>query len=344
MSPSHEIIIAGSGCVTPFGWGKGAFLHGMIKGGDAAEIPLAPAPPNPAPAWYKHPRLRRTSPIAKYVVHAGLEALGAADDPDKAAQLAPERLGIVLCIQNGCVNFTQRFYGEVLDTPGFASPILFPETVFNSPASHLAAILGRTTVNYTILGDAATFIQGLEVAVNWLRDGTVDGALVIAAEEQDKLTENAHQLFHPGARVSAGAGAVYLKAVDKAPPASLLLAGLTKIRTFADGAGSDAATQAVEEELREMIAGTEFAEIATWKDAERSDLEWWFNQPLWRGRELLGDGLSAAGAWKFVFSCAISNGLPVLPVCHAVPVIGAAEQAGGALIMRPRRLSSPAFQ
>jgi len=41
--------------------------------------------------------------------------------------------------------------------------MIFPETVFNSSASHLAAYLGSAGVNYTLVGDAGTFLQGLAV-------------------------------------------------------------------------------------------------------------------------------------------------------------------------------------
>ena len=43
-----------------------------------------------------------------------------------------------------------------------ASPLLFPETVFNAPASHLAAILGITGASYTLVGDGAVGIAGAE--------------------------------------------------------------------------------------------------------------------------------------------------------------------------------------
>jgi 3-oxoacyl-(acyl-carrier-protein) synthase len=45
-----------------------------------------------------------------------------------------------------------------------ASPLLFPETVFNAPASHLAAILGITGASYTLVGDGAVGVLALRMA------------------------------------------------------------------------------------------------------------------------------------------------------------------------------------
>jgi len=38
-------------------------------------------------------------------------------------------------------------YDETLRDPTTASPLFFPETVFNAPASHIAALLGTTAIN-----------------------------------------------------------------------------------------------------------------------------------------------------------------------------------------------------
>jgi hypothetical protein len=155
-----------------------------------------------------HARLRRTSPITQYAVAASLEALGSEALPlsDGAS-----RLGIVFCVMAGCVNYSRRFYDEVLKDPTTASPLVFPETVFNAPASHLASLLGTTQVNYTLVGDPGTYLQGLALAADWLGEGRVDGCLVIGAEELDWLVTEAASLFNREAVVSEGAGALYLR-------------------------------------------------------------------------------------------------------------------------------------
>src|SRR3712207_8481791 len=46
---------------------------------------------------------------------------------------------------------------------------LFPETVFNAPASHLAAILGISGASYTLVGDGAVGILALKMAEDLMR-------------------------------------------------------------------------------------------------------------------------------------------------------------------------------
>ena len=143
-------------------------------------------------------------------MNAALEALG--EDAAKVSSRAL-RLGIIFCAVTGCVNYSRRFYDEVLKDPATASPLIFPETVFNSPASHLAALVGTTAVNYTLVGDPGTFLQGLVLAADWLTDNRVDACLVVGAEEMDSLTANAVRLFERKTTFSDGAGALYLRRV-----------------------------------------------------------------------------------------------------------------------------------
>jgi 3-oxoacyl-(acyl-carrier-protein) synthase len=77
----------------------------------------------------------------------------------------------VVCVFSGCVNYSSRFYSETLKDPATASPLVFPETVFNAPASHLSAFLGNSAINYTLVGDSGTFLIGLAMAAQWLSDG-----------------------------------------------------------------------------------------------------------------------------------------------------------------------------
>src|SRR5206468_11946913 len=97
--------------------------------------------PESAMAGLSHPRLRRASVISRFAAAAGLEALRAAG-VELDSQNA-ERTALIFAISNGGVIYTRRFYRDIVDAGAqSASPLLFPETVFNAPASHLAAILG----------------------------------------------------------------------------------------------------------------------------------------------------------------------------------------------------------
>ena len=191
----NRIFVHGCGAVSPAGWGMNSLREALLRGEAIPVKPLVrpgwespllvrsvPAPPS-RPAFLSHARLRRTSPITHYAVAAALEALGS----DAArVQTGAVRLGIIFCVMDGCVNYSRRFYDETLRDPATASPLVFPETVFNAPASHLAALLGTTAINYTLVGDPGTFLQGLSLAADWLLGERVDGCLVIGAEELDR--------------------------------------------------------------------------------------------------------------------------------------------------------------
>ena len=160
-------------------------------------------------AMPKHPRLRRASNVTKFSVTAAHQAIGAERlSKMKAGEL---RIGIVMSFMNGCVNYSNRFFGEVLDDPTLASPMIFPETVFNAPASHIATYLECDGPVYTLIGDTATWFSAFRVAEDWIAAGLVDGCLVVSAEEADWLTLEALALYSRDFTATEGAAAVYLE-------------------------------------------------------------------------------------------------------------------------------------
>ncbi|MBX7209511.1 MAG: beta-ketoacyl synthase chain length factor [Verrucomicrobiaceae bacterium] len=216
MSVEVDVFIKGWGAVSPAGWSAGTLADVVLEKNalpvtEERRVDAAPlrrfraVPPMSAqPAWLRHARLRRVSPATRFAVSAALEALGGMVDAGS------EPTGVIFTTMNGSVTFSRRFFAEVCENPALASPILFPETVFNAPASHLGAVLGTPAANYTLIGDSAQFLRGLDVAVHWLAEGRVSQCLVVAAEELDWLSTEALHLF-PGDRVAAeGAAAVWL--------------------------------------------------------------------------------------------------------------------------------------
>ncbi|MFD2256828.1 hypothetical protein ACFSSA_09085 [Luteolibacter algae] len=161
-------------------------------------------------AMPKHARLRRASNVSKYAVTAAHEAIG----PERLERMknGQLRIGIVLTFLNGCVNYSNRFFSEVLEDPNFASPILFPETVFNAPASHIAAYLECDGPVYTLIGDSATWFSALNVAEEWISSDQVDGCLVLCAEEIDWLTLEGLRYYSRNLIATEGAAAVYVEA------------------------------------------------------------------------------------------------------------------------------------
>jgi hypothetical protein len=257
-------------------------------------------------------------------VGAAIEAIGA----DAARiQSGSRRLGIIYCAFAGCVGYTRRFYDETLRDPLMASPLIFPETVFNAPSSHLSAYFGASDRNYTLVGDQGEFLCGLALAADWLGSGCVDGCLVVAAEETDWLTADALRLFAPGRVAAEGAGAVYLRC--ESGPCELL--GVTEpqlyLRTskcavaskFQDWLASSDPTDA------DLLCDGMFSAAAVEGDL-RGDLPGKRLSP----ERVLGDGLGTGGAWQVVAAVnALKNGDAQRVF---IRVIGANKQAVGAVV------------
>ncbi len=333
------IFIHGIGAVSPAGWGVNALRDAVEKAEPLATKELARPGwtkpfqirgvplPAPRPAFMTHPRMRRTSPIAQYAVAAALEALGG----DAAAVTNGSlRLGIVLCVMSGCVNYSRRFYDETLRDPATASPLVFPETVFNAPSSHLASLLGTTAINYTLVGDPGTFLQGVALAADWLTRGEVDGCLIIGAEEIDWITSDAFRLFTRRLVLSEGAGALYLRR-EPSGASSVALHCVTNSHPFFDQSGRIDAARNVRAELPAASASELLCDSRT--DVSRLDAP---ESDAWRGwkservspKKFLGEGLMAAAAWQCVLAAdALRHGQ-----CHAanVSIVGCNQQAIGA--------------
>jgi 3-oxoacyl-[acyl-carrier-protein] synthase II len=131
-------------------------------------------------------RVRRASPLALYMLAAAQQALAAAPEARR------DRMGIVASFNTGAVVATRRFFeGVIKSGQRFASPNLFPETVFNSPTSHVAAVLGVAGPCYSLVGDDAAWVNAIRVAASWLASGAVDHALVIGAVELDPIVLDA---------------------------------------------------------------------------------------------------------------------------------------------------------
>jgi hypothetical protein len=313
-----EIFVCGIGAVSPGGWGINAFREALARGEGTPtkELPrpgttplrVRNVPPaSPRPTFLAHARLRRTSPIAHYSVSAGLEALGG--DAAKVSSGAL-RLGIIYCALTGCVNYSRRFYDEVLKEPSTASPLVFPETVYNSPASHLAALVGSTAINYTLVGDPGTFLQGVALAADWLTDNRVDACLVIGAEEMDWLTAGAMRLFEPKTIFSEGAGALYLRREAGETPAAQLKA-VTSAHPFSNSSTRAKAIKLAHEELAGELAGGTPAVpgrallcdgLQGFPRADHDEQIAWCD---WTGprasvKTIFGEALMASAAWQCV--------------------------------------------
>lgn len=339
-----EIFVHGIGAVSPAGWNVAALREALAKNlpletknlerpgwTETLRVRQVP-PPSPRPAFMAHARFRRTSPISQYSVSAALEALG-----EDAAQVSAGKLklGIVLCTLAGSLNYCRRFYAETLKDPTTASPLIFPETVFNAPASHLAALLGTTAINYTLVGDPGTFLQGLALAADWLLSRRMDGCVVVGAEELDWLAADAMRLFDHKVIVADGAGAIYLRREPSKVP-TIRLDGVTDSQLFANNQHPAEAAKKVRAELfatpaqnhllcdgQQNLSRFDAAEKAAWRD---------WNGARISPKLILGEALMAASAWQCV---AAVDALAQKQYAGAsVSVVGCNEQAIGARFVK----------
>ena len=122
---------------------------------------------------------------------AGFDAFadaGLKPDSELAARIA-----VVFAICSGGVNYTRRFYHEIVTQGAHAaSPLLFPETVYNAAASHLAALLGVNGQSYTLVGDSSVGLGAIHFAIELLAiQPRLDRCLVVGTEEADWLLADA---------------------------------------------------------------------------------------------------------------------------------------------------------
>ena len=334
-----RIFVAGLGAVSPAGWTVAAMREAVDRGEPLPSQPLeqrhdksllARLVPNPAtrPDFLSHPRLRRASAITHYTASAALEASAV------YRKACPQgRLGVIVCMQSGCVQYSCRFYDETLKNPSTASPLLFPETVYAAPSSHTAALLENVALVNSLVGDPSVFLQGVSLAVQWLMEERVDACLVIGAEETNWITADALWHLDRSSSLAAGAGAlclcrelqwslgVELKAITDPIPYSAKISRARAARRMreqllngstchngellCDGLGNSLRTNA--------------PEISAWRD---------WTGPRLSPKRILGEGLMAAAAWQCVAACdAVASGRVTTA---NVSLVGFHQQAIGA--------------
>jgi len=349
---SSRISILGMGWVTPLGCDLDDVWARMMSGHVAEPKPLAnpetgrihhyaAVPPKLVEHLGRNPRLRRASPISYFSVAAGLAALQHAGVTVDAAFSAGT--AVIFAVSSGSVVYTRKFYeGVVKNGANTASPMLFPETVYNAPASHLAAQLGIDGYSYTVVGDNSVGLAALKLAEQLLLAGEVDHCLVVGAEEIDWVLCEAYRDWrfagsaappipyakHPtGALLAEGAGAVLLSRNS----------GLAAVAKIHDGCSFDSRTEAAvaaRQVIRELHAGGESDCVVasangSWTDAaEAIALS---SARLICPKIALGEALGASALWQ-VISGVLALRKGELP---SLAIVG--ENAPTGIVREPRR-------
>jgi 3-oxoacyl-(acyl-carrier-protein) synthase len=285
--------------------------------------------PESALKGISHPRLRRASAISRFAAAAGLQALESAGL--KRESQNPERIALIFAISNGGVTYTKRFYQEIVGTGAqAASPLLFPETVFNAPASHLAAILGVTGATYTLVGDAAVGLTAITMAEELMANHALDYCLVVGTEEVDWLLCDAYRRWrllrvappiepfskqNLGMILSEGAGAIVLAregfaTIERAHPGGyfrkraetekilkriLCDLGQMEIDFVISSANGTFVDQAESQTLQEVVP----------------------NALAYTSKPALGESVGAAGLWQIILAAQALHSKELPPVLHA---------------------------
>ncbi len=336
---SGKLAISGTGVVTPAGWGVAAMMEALEsgktiapsvlerpRGDEVVSTSVLRVPPEGA-TTPKFGRLRRTSPISKFAAAAAMEALGEVRFAESIAGRL--RVGVIFSLTNGCVNYSNRFFSEVLADPALASPILFPETVFNAPSSHLSALIGSNAPNDSLIGDASGFFTGIDLAAEWIERGDVDGCLVVAAEEIDWLSSEALCLYSKSYLPAEGAGAIYLDAADG--PAMLhhlpdpvgyqFHKRLTAARMVRQSLAAEDDGFTLLVDSQSGVRRFDQPEIESWRD---------WRGPRWSPKKVLGESMGAAGALQVIAAAEALKSGDFKQV--VVSSVGANQQAAGVLL------------
>ena len=334
-----SLAIAGMGWVTPLGTGVDIVWERLLHGDEASATPISEQfgdrsysafrVPESALTGLAHPRLRRASVISRFAATAGLDALQAAGV--KVNSQNAGRIALIFAISNGGVIYTKRFYRDVVETGAqSASPLLFPETVFNAPASHLAAILGVTGTTYTIVGDGAVGLLAIKMAEGVMTNKSLDYCLIVGTEEVDWLLCDAYRrwrLLRPappiepfgkqkrGMILSEGAGAIVLArggpiTVERAHPG-----GCYGKRGEAEEVLKGILRDLSEVEIDVVISSANGTFI---DQAEQGALEQVIPDAVtYAAKPALGESVGASGLWQVIVGAQALLHRELPPVLHA---------------------------
>jgi 3-oxoacyl-[acyl-carrier-protein] synthase II len=206
-----SLFIQGVGAVSPLGPDAAATWGQLVAGNQAPRRLLpnqlsdrryeyVPVPEKFVAEAARQPRLRRSGTLSLMGAAAAYDALA-----DAGLQLDRETgkiCAVIYAISSGGVNHTRRFFHELVsEGANAASPALFPETVYNAPASHLAALLGLDGQTYTLVGDSSVGLSALHLATQLLAiDQGLGHCIVVGTEEADWVLADAYNSWRLVAR------------------------------------------------------------------------------------------------------------------------------------------------
>jgi 3-oxoacyl-[acyl-carrier-protein] synthase II len=257
---SREAVITGLASVSPFGIGRGPLAPAAVELQAITRWPTdgaryahqVPAfQPGQVVPGLKTRRMDRLSVWALVAANLALE-----DANLRAPDLPADRAGVTFGTAFGCIELTESFMVSIeRNGHAKADPILFPETLANLPASHVARHCGFRGPNVTLsrglmsgemaLVDAAGQIEAGEASMIVVLAGDVVSRSLFAWYEaagrlapecrRDDVDTSRHGSFVPGEGVAAVILESRAYAAERGARAYAVVAGSVMERATDDG-------------------------------------------------------------------------------------------------------------
>jgi 3-oxoacyl-(acyl-carrier-protein) synthase len=189
---TRRVMITGGGTIGPLGAGIDALVEGIVAGRTALErsgrtcAACVRETAGPGPF---HPNVwRRLDRCSRLAAAAALEAL------ERAGLRAQSggTVGLVTGTMTAGVGSLGTFLTTLFEEgPGSVSPMLFPITVPNAPASQCSILLGLRGPSLTVSQMEASGLSAVATAAGLVRDGVCDVVLAGGVDERVPEFEDA---------------------------------------------------------------------------------------------------------------------------------------------------------
>jgi 3-oxoacyl-[acyl-carrier-protein] synthase II len=210
-----EIAVTGIGVISSMGVGRDHFWQGCrstrsglkkITAFDthAFQTNVGGCVEGFKPADYMPPMVyRRMSRISRMMVASSIEAL--ADSRLDLETIDRQRVAVVMGTAYGSSAHVDAFYLSLLEEgPRGAQPMLFPETVPNAAAGHIAIFHQINGPNSTFCQNEISAETAMDYAVNLLSSHVVDVAIVGGGEELSEILFRCYDTVGALNRLHAG--------------------------------------------------------------------------------------------------------------------------------------------
>ena len=202
---TRRVVITGGGAISPFGSGVRALIEGVTAGRTCLERTgraCATRVRDTLGAGTFHPNVwRRLDRCSRLAAGAALEALQAAGH--RVAEAGSDGiadLGLVMgTVSAGVEPLRASLTTRYEEGPESISPMLFPFTVPNAPASQCSILFGLRGPNLTVGAMEASGLTAIATAAGLIRDGVVEAILAGGADERveefDRTWDRLHSSY-----------------------------------------------------------------------------------------------------------------------------------------------------